>query len=375
MKDETDEEGRMTALRRRLRTEGRTRSSWTFSSWTLGMLLASALGGPGCASPPPREPIAIAPTLSLRAGSELLLDEVEVDDHAPDWLARERVDQGIIYGIGIQTGSGDDSEDLFLAMHAARRSIVVWLESRGAGAEGQNGHPARLRIDPERVQFERLARDTRSDRWYALARLEIASEVAQIEAAVQPLEAGLAALQQRIGDAGISDGARAQAALALVEGVDLRQQYNALYHALTGGELATPPGLEDATLLARANELLAQHGVRVAVDGGFVPGLFEAVTDVLAEFHLRTDEFGRGLVSVQIHESKGFGADNPYLEIDGFVEIAIEGGDEPGRSTPFHAVSTGATLDEARFRVAREIRAEVARIVRETLRAIGGSAA
>lgn len=360
----------MTVPRRRLRTDGRSRSAWT-----AGMLLAVALGWPGCASPPPREPIALPPTISLRAASDLLLDQVEVDDQAPDWLSRERVDQGVLYGIGIQTGGGNDSEDLFLAMHAARRSIVVWLESRGAGAEGPNGHPARLRVDPEHIQFERLAHDTRTDRWYALARLAIASEVAQIEAAVQPLEAQLAALQQRVDDAGIGDGARAQAALALIEGVDLRQQYDALYHALTGGELATPPGLEDAALEARANELLSQHGVRVAVDGGFVPGLFEAVTDVLSEFHLRTDEFGRGLVSVQIHESKGFGADNPYLEIDGFVEVAIEGGDEPGRSTPFHAVSTGATLDEARFRAAREIREEVARIVRESLRTIGGKAA
>lgn len=338
---------------------------------TWGVILVSAIGWLACSSPPPREPIDLAPTLSLRAASELLMDRVEVDDRAPDWINRDRVEDGVIYGIGIQSGSRNPSDDLFLAMHAARRSIVVWLESRGAGAEGADGHSARLRVDPEHIQFERLAHDTRSNRWYALARLAIAGEVAQIQAAVTTLDRDLATWQSRVVDPGVADDARARAALAIIEGVDLRSQYDALHLALTGAELATPPGLEDATLEARANDLLAQHGVRVVMDGGFVPGLYEAVGAVLAEFHLRTDEFGRGLVAIQIHESRGFGDENPYLEIDGHVEVAIEGGDSPGRTTEFHAVSTGSTLDEARFRAAREIREEVSRILRDTLRSVG----
>ncbi len=343
------------------------------SSPTTGILLASvAIVWMGCSSPPPREPIKLPPTLSLRASSDHLLDRVEVADQPPDWLDRDRIDQGVIYGIGVQTGSQNDPEDLYRAMNSARRSIVVWLVSRGAGAEGRNGRPARLRVDPERVQFERLARDTEADRWYALARLDIASELAQIQTALQPLEKNLIALQARVVDPEVGDAARMQAALAIIESIDLRQQYDALFHAITGRQLPVPAGLEDATLAASANELLSQHGVRVAVDGGFVPGLFEAVSGVLSEFHLRPDEFGRGLVSVQIHESKGFGVDNPYLEIEGFVEVAIDGGDVQGHSTPFRAVNTGATLDEARFRAAREIREDVAMIVREALRGLGG---
>jgi len=351
-----------------LRMEQRRRRP---SPTTWLVVVVSAIGWAACSSPPPREPIDLPPTISLRAASDLLMDRVEVDDKAPDWLDRDRVEEGVIYGVGIQSGGRNKSEDLFLAMHSARRSIVVWLESRGAGAEGTEGHPARLRVDPEHIQFERLAHDTRSNRWYALARLAIDAEVAQIQAAVTKLERDLALLQSRVVDPGVADDARAQAALAIIEGVDLRSQYDALYLALTGSELVPPPGLEDAALESRANELLAQHGVRVVMDGGLVPGLYEAVGAVLAEFHLRTDEFGRGLIAIQIHESRGFGDENPYLEIDGHVEVAIEGGDSPGRSTEFHAVSTGSTLDEARFRAAREIREEVARIIRDTLRGIG----
>jgi hypothetical protein len=310
---------------------------------------------------------------SLRAAADVLVDQVEVDDEAPDWLDRDRVEDGILYGIGIQTGSSrQPEEDLYLAMHAARRAIVVWLEARGAGIARPGALLPPLRVDPEHVGFERLAYDEENDRWYALARLDIASEAAAVQAAVVELERRLAAAQLRVVDPGVEPDDRVQAALSILYSVETRQQYDALHHALTGEQISPPAGLDDASLLDRADDVLARHGMRVTVQGWSVPGLYEAVGTALGEVHIPIDEFGRGMVSVLILESDGFGPHNPYLELDGRVEVAIEGGDARTHATPFRVVSTGASLEEARFRAARSTNEEVERIVRETLQTIGG---
>jgi len=129
-------------------------------------------------------------------------------------------------------------------------------------------------------------------------------------------------------------------------------------------------GLEDAVLQEYADNYLSEHGVRVLTEGMDVPGLEHTVASVLGEVHLPAQEFGYGLIAVRMRESHAFEPAVPYLEIDGRVEVAIEGGDARTYSTPFHVVSSGVDVEEARFRAARSIHAEVERIVRATLRAM-----
>lgn len=337
----------------------------------LALALLPTFGG--CASRGPREAIRIPPVAGLRSAAEILVDRVEVDDEAPDWLDRDRVEDGMLYGIGIEAGGRQPAEDLYLAMHGARRAIVVWLEARGAGIAQPGALLPPVRIDPEHVAFERLAYDEKAHRWYALARLDIGAETAAVDAAVVELEHRLAAAQVRVVDPGVPEDDRLRAALSILYDLDRRHQYAAIRHALTGDQRTPPTGLDDESLRPRAAEVLSRHGVRVIVEGWSVPGLYEAVGGAMGEVHLPTDEFGRGLVSILVTESDGFGPGNPYLEIDGHVEVAIEGGDGRTYSTPFRVVSTGASLDEARFRAARAVNQEVGGIVRETLRTIGGA--
>jgi hypothetical protein len=348
-----------------LTTRGRQRAGPVAAATLLLVAVA-------CASGPPREPIKMPPVASLRAAAGVLVDRVEIDDEAPDWLDRDRVEEGVLYGIGIQPGGRDPVEDLYLAMHGARRSIIVWLEARGAGSSGPNALLPPMRVDPDRVAFERLAYEKGANRWYALARLDIAGEAAAIEKEVVGLEQKLAAAQLALVDAGVEADDRIQAALTILYGLDRRRQYGTLHLALTGKELVPPTGLDDATLLERADDALARHAVRIIVQGWSVPGLYEAIASALGEVSIRTDEFGPGLVSVLVLESDGFGPGNPYLEVEGTVEVAVAGGDARTRTTPFRVVSTGISLDEARFRAARGINQEVRRIVRETLRDMAG---
>lgn len=339
----------------------------------LAALAAGAVVAGGCASDKPPDSIKIPAVSSLRSASDILIEDVETDDGAPKWINHDRVVDGFVYGIGIQSGGRNSAEDLFLAMHAARRTVVVWLESRGAGAGAttNSGHAAPLRIDPDHIDFERLAHNTKTDRWYALARLDIEREAASIEASASQIEQLMTVARMTVNDANAQDDARTRAALSLIYDIERRDQLDALYHAVTGQSLATGEGLSDDALRADADRELAQHGMRVIVDGPYVAGLHEAVSIAMGEMHLQPDEFGRGLVMVRLTESEGFGPGNPYLEIDGTVELSIDG---EGRTQgmPFHVVSTGNSLEEARFRAARSINQDVAEIVRSSLRSVGG---
>lgn len=321
-----------------------------------------------CSSGPPREPIKVPAVGDLRAAAEFLQDQVEVRDSRPDWIDRPRVDDGVIYGIGIEEGGRDANQDLFLAMENARRSIVIWLEAQMASSNQPGDLLPPLAVDPDRIGLERLAHDTRADRWYALARLEIAPEAKRNAERVAAIETDLATAQGRVSDGSTESDDRVRAALAILFDVERRRKEQALHRVLTGQELPVPAGLEAAALVERADDLLSRHGVRVLVQGGPIPGLQQAVGSAVGEVHLQTDEFGRGLVSVQIVQSDSFGPGNPYLEVDGTVEVAIDGGDARTYSTPFRVVTTGVSADDARYRASRQVNAEVARIVRETLR-------
>jgi hypothetical protein len=345
------------------------------SRFALAAYLAVSLATGACSTDKKLAPEAIQlPAVSsLRAAANILVADVETNEGPPKWLHREREVGGYIYGIGIQSGGRGSAQDLHLAMHAARRTVVVWLESRGAGA----GAPASLlppmQLDPEQIDFERIARNTRNNRWYALARLDVARESAELRTAVADLEREITQARAELNDSSATSNERLRAALSIVYDVDRRKQLDAIYHALTHSNLTPPAGLEDTALLDTATGLLSSHGVRVVVEGRPVAGLHETVSSAIGEVQLRSDEFGRSLVTVRLIEGNEFEPSDPYLKIEGHVEWSIESGEGPSLGTPFHVVSTGDSLEEARFRAARTIHQEVARILRETLRTLGGT--
>jgi hypothetical protein len=166
-----------------------------------------------------------------------------------------------------------------------------------------------------------------------------------------------------------------RAALAIIYTLDRRQQYAARYHALTGDSIPDAQGLDDASLQNRADDFLDAHGVRILVEGAQVPGLYESVGAVLGAVHLRSDEFGKGVVTVRLAESNSFGAGYPYLQLDGHVEVAIEGGDARTYTEPIHIVSSGVDIDEARYRAGRTVNHEVSEIMRRTLMKLAESGA
>jgi hypothetical protein len=335
-----------------------------------GLMLLAMIG---CGRSGPREAIQIPATSSLRGATELLLPRVETVRGAPDWVHRPRLDRGFVYGVGIQASRRSPDHSLYLAMSAARSAIVAWLEARGARAESPGSLNPPLAINDEVIGFERLAHDPASNRWYALARLDISANKAAVVAQVARLENALRRAQQRLGDASIEDDEHVRAALAILFGLDRRAQWAGAYHAFSAEPISVPQGLEDALLREQADDLLSTHGVRILVEGPDVPGLFGAISGAMGRVHIQSHEFGRGLVTVRIVESSGFGPGNPYLEVDGQVEVAIEGGDARSYTTPFHVVSSGIDIDEARFRAARSINQEVERIVSDTLRTLAES--
>jgi hypothetical protein len=91
------------------------------------------------------------------------------------------------------------------------------------------------------------------------------------------------------------------------------------------------------------------------------------VSGVLGAVHLRTDEFGPGAVTITLSESDTFDKGYPYLQLDGHIELAIEGGDARTYSEPIHIVSSGVDVSEARSRADRSLNREVSDIVRRTL--------
>jgi len=355
---------------------GRSRPTLQGSNLTLtfaaSALIAGALslGLLGCGSSQPRQVIQIPATGDLRSATELLLPRVETVKEAPDWVHRPRLDQGFVYGVGIHPGRRSPDQSLYMAMNAARSAIVAWLEARGARAESPADLNPPLIIDDDVIDFERLAHDPRRNRWYALARLDVEANKAAIVTQVVRVENSLRRAQLKLMEPSIEDDDRIRAALALIYGVDRRAQWAGAYHAMSAEGLTVPAGLEEARLRDQADDVLSTHGVRIVVDGPDVPGLYGSVSSAIGRVHIRSDEFGRGMVAVRIVESSGYGPGNPYLEVDGQVEVAIDGGDSRTYTTPFRVVSSGIDLDEARFRAARSINQEVERILSDTLRSM-----
>lgn len=338
----------------------------------IGLLLAAPLG---CESAPKREAIRMPPVASLRSAAEPMLAHVETVDRAPEWVNRERRQEGMIYGVGIAREEGRPDRDLYRAMREARESVSSYLVERGGIAVTPRGLYPPLPVDENAIGFERLAHDEKGRRWYALARLDVDAATRKLMKEVTQLNVRLASARVKLVDDSQETDDQVRAALAIIFALDRRQQYAARHNALTGEPLPDAQGLDDDSLQNRADDFLDAHGVRIVVEGDYIPGLHESIGGVLGSVHLRSDEFGRGVVTVRLSESNSFGAGYPYLQLDGHVEIAIEGGDARTFTEPIHIVSSGVDIDEARYRAGRSATHEVTEIVRRTLMKLAESGA
>ncbi|MCH2184877.1 hypothetical protein MK280_03295 [Myxococcota bacterium] len=339
--------------------------------WT-ALIAAVAVWAPsGCSTRRAPAAIKIPAVNGLRTASDILVRDVDTRSGPPKWLNHERVTQGYVYGIGTEEGGRNDSEDLFRAMQAARRTIINFLELNAAQNNARMGNKqASVTIDVNQIEFEHLAYDERARRFYALARLDIEQQSQDLETQAGVVDQRLKGLAATLEDPDAPDGAKLRAALATSENLDRLKAIDALYTKLTGQTRARSEAVDPAHCTELANSVLADHGIRIVVDGPPVAGLQEAINLVLGEAHLSTDEFGRGLITVHLHESNGFSPGNPYLEIDGSVEIALGGAGEQTYGSTFNVVSTGDSVEEARFRASRTINEEVSSIVRSTLQSI-----
>jgi len=352
----------------------RARSPLPSPAVVLSLLTGLAVGllG-GCSSTPTRDAIQMPPVGSLRSAAEPMLAHVEKVDGAPQWVHRPRVQDDMIYGVGIQRAEGNPDRDLYRVMRAARESVSSYLVARGGIAvTPRELHPP-LRVDESTIEFERLAHDEKNGRWYALARLDTAVATAKLMKEVTQLNVKLATARLKLVDEDQETDDQVRAALAIIYTLDRRQQYAARQHALTGESIPEAQGLDDTSLQNRADDFLDAHGVRIVVEGEQIPGLYESVGGVLGAVHLRSDEFGHGVVTVSLAESNSFGAGYPYLQLDGQVEVAIEGGDARTYTEPIHIVSSGVDIDEARYRAGRTANQEVSEVVRRTLAKLAAS--
>jgi len=337
-----------------------------------GLSTLALLAGWGCGSPPgTREAMKLPAVSNLRLAAGPLMDHVEPTEEPPEWLNQERVEDGVLYGIGMQPEATSPEQDLYLAMLDARRSVIGWLEKRGARVEAPGGLVPPLAIDESGIGFERLAHDTENGRWYALARLDLRAETADAARQVEELNQRLAADHVAVIDDRTERGARMRAALSVLYSLDRRAQWMTLYERLGEQALATPEGLETTLLAERARDVLGQHTVRIVLEGRPVPGLYETVSGAIGEVYLRADDLGEGLVAVRLEESQSFSHGWPYLQVDGEVQISIAGPGARLRTIPLHVVSSGVDEDEARFRAAHDVNLEVLRILRQELAELG----
>jgi hypothetical protein len=347
----------------------RTRRASRHATW----LLAGVLGLASCASPPEPASIPIPATGSLRGAAELLVGQVEQVEGTPEWAHHRRVEGDRVYGVGVEARGTSAEQALYRALRKANASVANWLDGQGVRARSPRALNDRLAVPEERIEFERMAHDEIANRWYVLARFDLAAARGDLHARIAETNVALSRSEARLLDEEQENDERIRAALALIFSLDRRQQYEMAVRALRGEGSEVPDGLDSRVLQEEADNYLSQHGVRILTQGLEVPGLESGIESTLSEVYLQRDAFGRGLISVRLEESQAFERSNRYLEIDGRVEVAIEGGDARTYSTPFHVVSTGADLEEARFRAARTVHLEVARILRETFRAMADS--
>lgn len=340
-------------------------------------ILAAVAAAWACGSDPAtRQAMQIPAVSNLRLAVSSLMDEVERTQEPPEWMSHARTQDGRLYGIGMQGEQTTPEQDLYLAMVDARRSVSNGLERLGVRVAAPQGLVPPLAIDASGIGFERLAHDTVHRQWYALARFDLRAEATRAAQQVDSLNQRLALESASVAAAGTAATARVRSALAVLYALDRRAQWRTL-HSLLARELGDPepPGipeeLQTTPLRDQAREVLSAQSVRVLIDGPEIPGLLETVAGVLSEVSMQADDFGSGLVALRFDEIHSASRDWFYAQLDGELQLALEGPGASARAVPLHAVGSGDSETEAHSRAVRRLHEEVRRILREELAGLG----
>jgi len=343
--------------------------------------LLAALGLGACASGPPPAIEVPESVPALRDAMPLVRERVERFEGPPEWATRADDEGRLVYGLGVVPADTAPRDPLYAVLREAEAAVVGTLEREGARVPPRRESGAPLPVPREDIAFERVGVDERSSTWYALARLDREEAVARAAAELAAAEARLAARWAELESAVAGGGTGVEAALGILAELDRRWQRREQLAAL-GGEVPEPAaGLDEATLGARAREVLAGHAVRVLVDGPEPTALTQVVRSELGAVHLAppVDAAPRGWdgweweagggpsVSVLLHEEGGWSRRAPYYVVEGELQLALEGEAGRTRSWPVRAVGRGGSVEEARDRAADVARREVRELLRAAL--------
>jgi hypothetical protein len=311
--------------------------------------------------------VAVPAVTNLREAADLMVSQAEQIEGPPAWVSHTRDDGDAVYGVGTARAKRDPGQDLFSAMEGGRNVVIGWLAESGLETKAPLGFSSDLAQDRKRIEFVRVAYDTEGRTWYALAVLEKAREASEAAKRVADLDVMLLERKSVAVDPRTSESDRVRAALTLLHVVDERAQWNARQAYFGGAGTPPPQGLDGDSIVRLARSVLSEHGVRVVVEGASVPGLEPAIATVLGDFYMSVSEFGSGLVYVTLEESTSEAASMELLELDGIMQITLEG--EAGRSIsrPLRAVTTYDNLDAARARNARIIGEAAREATREAI--------
>lgn len=311
--------------------------------------------------------IDLPPVSGLYSAATLLMPtHVESSARTPDWVYREREDDGYVYGVGIARQGRTSEESLYRAMISARRSVFDELRERGAYVTAPGGLVPTLTYGDGDIEFERLGRDTARGAWYALARFDLEKHAEAARAKVESIDALLVSALEVAGNREAGPGTQVSAALSILFEFDRRRQYATQYR-LFSGEEAEP--IDSAALVGLARSMLSEHGVRVELDGATLAGVEESIESALGRVYLHSDEWGDALIRVRLSE-RGTQAGSGYLTFEGEIRIALEGDEGRVRTRSLRVVQMGPDVDQARSRAAVQMSTDVGTIVREALRQI-----
>ncbi len=350
------------------------RRPWVVAVCLLG--LAAVRCGPPDALEIPKD------VVSKRDALDFVRPQVETVDEAPDWATDHPDRKGRwAYGLGVVKARDPVGEPLYAVMREAEKALALVLEREGVRVAAKRGEISDLDVPREAFEFEAIAHDEETDTWYALARLDRAEARKRVYREIDALdeklgrEAGALQATLQAGGTGIAP------ALAILVGIEQRDQHQRQVEALRGRRQETPDGLDDATLDAAARAALAAQLVRVVVNAPDAEALTETVRSELVAVHLETEE-DAGQVSwdwepepedgptvvVRLQEGGAWSRNEPYRVLEGNLELALDPATSRARVMPVRVVSQGSTAAEANDRIGRQARAEVRSLLRSALR-------
>ncbi len=327
----------------------------------------------GCAAQQGHRALALPPVGGLWTLALFMVEEAENTNGPPAWSIQTRLEDGLVFGLGIRRAQDRSERDLYLAMREARDSIAEWID------EHEIPPPRLLPVVPFDVSgifIEKIAYDWDAERWYVLAHMDLQKEASRVAAKIAVLNDRLSQADQQVVNTGLEFDDRLRSALAILYDLERRGQYRAQYRVLAGEELQGSLELDVATLQDHADDLLSEHGVRVLVDGNSTDALYvdleASVFNAIGEVHIGRNLFGEGMISISMNEKQWQRDRSVYLELAGEIQMIIEGGDARSYTVPVRVVEIGVDVESARLRAIRSVSQEVNRIVRETLIQIAG---